>query len=67
MMLEGWEQGLGSCWVRFFDADTVKKALGLPEKVTVSALLPMGYAKEGAQPSPRHTMSREIADMVTEL
>lgn len=65
MMFEAWEQGIGSCWVGMFNADDVSKALGLPEDVLVTALLPIGYAAENAQPAPLHTSFREDADMVT--
>ncbi len=62
MMLEACDIGLGSCWVGFFSADEVKKALGLPENVTVTALLPVGYPD--AEPSERHTLYRDDPEIV---
>lgn len=67
MMLEAWELGIGSCWVGMFGSDEVKAALGLPENVTVSALLPMGYPAEDANPLDLHTKFRSLDDVVTEL
>ena len=64
MMLEAAELGIGSCWVGYFNATQVSEALGLPENVTVSALLPMGYPADGAKPAPLHTQYREPDDIV---
>ncbi len=67
MMLEAWEQGLGSCWVGYFSEAKVKAALGLPENVRVRDLLPVGYAAENAVPAPLHTKYRDMSDFVEEL
>ena len=67
MMLEAAELGIGSCWVGWFNAEQVAKALGLPENVTVSALLPMGYPADNAKPAPLHTQYRKLDDMVSEI
>ena len=67
MMLQAFELGIGSCWVGYFNAQTVADALGLPEHVTVSALLPMGYPAENAEPLPLHSQYRDLADTVEEI
>lgn len=67
MMLEAWEQGLGSCWVGYFNEEKVKAALGLPENVRVRDLLPVGYAADGAVPAPMHTKYRDMSDMAEEI
>ena len=67
MMLQAAELGIGSCWVGYFNAQEVADALGLPEHVTVSALLPIGYAAEDALPAPKHTEYRDLADTVVEI
>jgi len=54
MMLQAWELGIGSCWVGWFSSDSVKEALGLPEELVVSALLPIGYPAEDSVPAPLH-------------
>ena len=67
MMLQAFELGIGSCWVGYFNANDVSQALGLPENLTVSALLPLGYPGENAEPSPRHTQYRDFADTIEEI
>lgn len=67
MMLAAWEQGIGSCWVGYFNADDVRCALELPDHIRVTALMPMGYAAEDAAPLELHTTYRDLDDMVTEL
>ncbi len=67
MMLEAWELGIGSCWVGMFGSDEVKQALGLPENLVVSALLPIGYPTDDAKPLDLHSQFREIDDTIAEL
>ena len=67
MMLQAADLGIGSCWVGYFNAQAVSDVLGLPEQVTVSALLPIGYAAENAKPAPLHTQYRSFADTITEI
>ena len=67
MMLQAADLGIGSCWVGYFNAQTVSEILGLPENITVSALLPMGYAAETAQPLPLHPQYRDFADTIAEI
>ena len=64
MMLQAWELGLGSCWVGWFSSDQVKEALELPEGEVVSAILPVGYAEEGAEAGPMHLAYRDDEEMV---
>ena len=67
MMLQAAELGIGSCWVGYFNADQVSEALNLPQDVTVSALLPIGYPADDAKAAPMHTKYREYADTITEI
>ena len=67
MMLEAWELGIGSCWVGMFNSDQVCQALGLPEGLCVSALLPAGYPAEDAAPLALHTTYRADEEMFTVL
>ncbi|MBS7622371.1 nitroreductase family protein [Candidatus Bathyarchaeota archaeon] len=60
IVLEAVELGLGSCWVRLFDEEKVKQALGLPNNLCVVALLPLGIPDEEPEAGPRlpiHTIS----------
>ena len=65
MMLEAWELGIGSCWVGAFAADAVEEALSLPVNVCVTAMLPLGYAADGAQPAELHSTYRDLDDTVS--
>ena len=67
MMLEAWEQGIGSCWVGAFSADAVEEALALPENIRVTAMLPLGYAADDAEPAELHNTYRDRDDTITQL
>ena len=67
MMLQAFELGIGSCWVGYFNANDVAGALNLPENLTVSALLPLGYPAENAAPLPLHSQFRDFADTIEEI
>ncbi len=64
MMLQAYELGIGSCWVGLFNAQEVSDILGLPQNITVSALLPMGYPGDHAKPAHLHDEIREFADTI---
>jgi len=53
MILEAYEQGLGTCWLGSFDEDKVKEILGIPDKVRVVAITPLGYPAETPFMRPR--------------
>ena len=68
MMLEAWEQGLGSVWVRLFDVKEVAKAFGLPSYIKPVCLLPVGYAASDSKPyAPWHDVYRPIKEFTKEL
>ncbi|MDW7738576.1 MAG: nitroreductase family protein [Bacillota bacterium] len=53
MVLMAASLGLGSCWVRLFDAQQVREALSLPTRIEPVVLLPVGYPAETPPPRPR--------------
>ncbi len=61
MTLKAVEEGLGSCWIGAFREDEVKKILGIPEKVRVVALLPVGYPEYVPSPTPRKFINEIVA------
>ncbi len=69
MMLEAASIGVGSTWVMWFDAGKAKELFSLPETVVPVALLVMGYPAPTpeALPSPRHTLRKDLSEIVTEL
>ncbi len=46
MILEAYEQGLGTCWLGSYDEEKVKDVLCIPEEVRVVAITPLGYPDE---------------------
>ena len=43
MILVAWSQGIGSNWVGYNNLPEVNQLLGIPEEVSVLAILPFGY------------------------
>ena len=43
MMLAAWNEGIGSNWVGFGGLEEVKTLLGIPAKLDLLAILPLGY------------------------
>ncbi len=46
MILAAWSQGIGSNWVGYNNLPEVNPLLGIPEEVSVLAILPFGYPAE---------------------
>jgi nitroreductase len=61
MILEAYEQGLGTCWLGSYDEDKVKDVLGIPEEVRVVAITPLGYPDESPSPRPRKELDEIIS------
>ena len=43
MVLAAWSQGIGSNWVGFDDLQGINPLLGIPEEISILAILPFGY------------------------
>ena len=61
IILEAWEQGLGTVWVGGFRESKVRTALGIPENIKVVALVPIGY------PAGRDTIGMMLAKKIMGL
>ena len=59
MMLEAYDQGLGTCCLGAFDAAAVKDVLEIPEDVKVVTMIPLGYY-DGTQPRKDRRPINEI-------
>ena len=64
LMLKAWDLGLGSVWIRSFNANYVKEAFELPNNIKPICLLAIGYASEDSVPSPRHFEKKPLDDLV---
>ena len=51
-MLQAAEEGLGTCWLGWFDESAVRKALGLPRGAKVDIIIALGYAAQLTPVSP---------------
>lgn len=51
-------QGLGTCWIGSFDEQEVKKALGIPARVRVVQLMPLGHPVD-PRPAPKTRLALE--------
>jgi nitroreductase len=60
MVLEAWEQGLGTCWLGAFNEGEVKKFLDVPDHMRVVAMIPMGYPNEAPLPRPRKAFDQTV-------
>lgn len=54
MALKATELGLGTCWIGWFHSRKLKRILGIPRAVKVTALLAVGYPAANASPA-RHS------------
>jgi nitroreductase len=60
MILEAYEQGLGTCWLGTFNEGEVKKILAIPKYMRVVTMLPLGYPDESPDPKPRKTFEQVV-------
>ncbi len=63
MMMEAWECGVGSTWVRGFDERVMRKAFGIPADWKIVAMMPMGYPAENARPSAWHFRRKDNQEL----
>lgn len=65
MMLEAWEQGIGSVWVLLFDPEKIKNQFNLPPNIRPVCLLPIGYPTGDCLPyKPWHDVFRPLEETV---
>ncbi|MFH0954129.1 MAG: nitroreductase family protein [Verrucomicrobiota bacterium] len=57
LCLQAAEEGLGTCWLGWFNEKGVKQALGLPRDAKVDIIISMGYpAEDGVREKQRKTL-----------
>ncbi len=57
MVLTATALGYGTCWIGAFNEEEVKHLLGIPEEMSVIALLPLGIPDVAPPPKPRKEIS----------
>jgi nitroreductase len=60
LILEAYEEGLGTCWIGGFDEKGVKEILGIPDDVRVVAMTPLGYPAEEPAQRPRKKLDEIV-------
>ena len=46
LILSATDKGLGTCWIGNFDEEKLKNILGIPPRIRIISLSPVGYPKE---------------------
>lgn len=64
IMLEAWENGVGSCWVMHYDPAALKEAFALEDDLESTALLVCGFPADDAEPMALHEKSKPLSDFV---
>lgn len=52
--------GLGTCWMGWFDEVTIREELGIPDRIRVIGITPLGYPDQEPKARPRKALA-EIA------
>jgi nitroreductase len=60
LILQASEEGLGTCWLGWFNEKAVKKILGVPKSKKVDVIISMGYPAE----SETHDRTRKPLDEI---
>ena len=60
LALAATEQGLGTCWIGWFDEKKARKALAVPDAIRVVASIPLGYPDESPEPRPRKSLGEIV-------
>ncbi len=58
LILAATAEGLGTCWVAWFEEEPIKASLKIPDKYRIVGLTPLGYPAENPKPRPRKELSR---------
>ena len=53
LVLAAVNEGLGTCWVGWFERDAVRKILHIPDSLEIPILIPIGYTDEHPAARPR--------------
>lgn len=67
MMLEAWNLGISSVWIKYFDHELLKEKFELPSIILPICLLPIGYKNPNYLPSKLHNIKKDINDIVEYL
>ncbi len=60
LVLSAHAEGLGTCWVAWFEEQVVKEACRIPENYRVVALTPLGVPEKQPSPRPRKELDQMV-------
>ena len=61
-ILQAQQEGLGTCWLGWFNEKAVKKALGIPKNKKVDVLISVGYSAQETIPDKNRKPSANISE-----
>ncbi|MDO8685481.1 MAG: nitroreductase family protein [Clostridiales bacterium] len=61
MILAATDEGLGTCWVGWFEQDVVRKILNIPSNLEVPILVSIGFAAENPSARARKAVNELVA------
>ena len=67
IMLQAIELGVYTTWCNYFPNSQLEKAFQLPANEKAVLIMPIGYKAAGVEPTPAHTETKELGDMVSYL
>ena len=60
MMLAAWAEGLGTCWVCWFDEEKAREACRIPQEYKVVTLCPLGVPERIPDARPRKSLNEIV-------
>lgn len=60
LILAAANEGLGACWIGSYDEEAVRAILGIPDRVRIVAMTPLGYPAIEAEPKERKTLAELV-------
>ena len=64
MMLAATNVGVNNIWIGNFEPDLLKEKLNIPDSFIPVIVMPLGYKTDDFEPSPMHTMRKNIEELV---
>lgn len=55
------EEGLGTCWIGYFNEDEIKQLLEIPENLRVVAVMGLGFSDESPAPKERKLLEEFVS------
>lgn len=62
IMLAAHNEGVGTCWVMYFDPQKMIEQFNIPENIEPVALIVMGYPSDDSKPLDLHFKFRDISE-----